>query len=70
MRGWVLVTVGVVCVLIGGVWFLQGVGVIGGSFMTDSPTWLVIGLVVGVAGLAMIILGARGLAAGGRSTRP
>ncbi|HEV2783087.1 MAG TPA: hypothetical protein VGX25_27210 [Actinophytocola sp.] len=61
MKGWVLVTIGAVCILIGGVWALQGMGVIGGSFMTDSPTWLVIGLVVAVAGLVAIIVGARGL---------
>jgi hypothetical protein len=61
MKGWALVLVGAVCVLIGGIWSLQGIGVIGGSFMTSSPTWLVIGLVVAVAGLAMIIVGARGL---------
>ena len=40
-------------VLIGGVWTLQGFGVVGGSFMTGSTMWLVIGLVVAVAGLAL-----------------
>jgi hypothetical protein len=61
MKGWLLMTVGAVCLLIGAVWALQGVGVIGGSFMTDSPTWLVIGLVVAIAGLVLVIAGARGL---------
>ncbi|MGH3759353.1 hypothetical protein [Actinophytocola sp.] len=61
MKGWTLVTVGVVCVVVGGVWFLQGLGVIGGSFMSSSSTWLVIGLVLAVAGLAIVTLGARGL---------
>ncbi len=60
MTGFVVLTVGVVCVLVGGVWALQGMGIIGGSFMSSSPTWLVIGLVVAAAGLAMIIVGARG----------
>jgi hypothetical protein len=60
VTGFVVLTVGVVCVLVGGVWALQGMGIIGGSFMTSSPTWLVIGLVVAAAGLAMIIVGARG----------
>jgi hypothetical protein len=61
MKGWTLITVGGVCFVVGGVWFLQGIGVIGGSFMTSSPTWLVIGLVVAVAGLVATALGARGL---------
>ena len=46
--------VGLLLVLVGGVWTLQGFGVIGGSFMTGSTTWLVIGLVLVVAGIALI----------------
>jgi hypothetical protein len=45
--------VGLLLVLIGVVWTLQGFGVIGGSFMTGSTTWLVIGLVVAAAGVAL-----------------
>ena len=46
--------VGVVLVLMGGVWFFQGIGVIGGSFMTDNSTWVLIGAVVALAGAALI----------------
>lgn len=46
--------VGIVLVLAGGVWFFQGIGVIGGSFMTNNSTWVLIGLVVAVAGIALI----------------
>jgi len=59
--------VGLVAVLLGGVWALQGAGVLGGSGMSNSPTWLVIGIVVVVAGLLLIVLGARG-ARGGAPT--
>lgn len=45
---------GVLLVLIGGVWTLQGFGVIGGSFMTGSVMWLVIGLVLVVVGIALL----------------
>jgi hypothetical protein len=45
---------GLLLVLVGAVWTLQGFGVIGGSFMTGSTTWLVIGLVLVLAGLALI----------------
>ena len=48
---------GVVLVLLGGLWTLQGFGVIGGSFMTGSTLWLVIGLVLVVAGVALITRG-------------
>ena len=47
---WVGRVVGLLLVLIGAVWTLQGFGVVGGSFMTGSTTWLVIGLVTGGRG--------------------
>ncbi|ESY61421.1 MULTISPECIES: hypothetical protein [Mesorhizobium] len=39
---------------IGALWSLQGIGVLGGSFMTGQSQWLYIGIaamLVGVAGL-------------------
>ncbi len=48
---------GVVLLLLGLVWALQGAGVIGGSFMTGQTLWLVIGVVVALAGLALGYLG-------------
>jgi hypothetical protein len=43
-----------VLVLIGGLWTLQGLNLVGGSFMTGSALWLVIGVVVVIAGLALL----------------
>jgi len=48
---------GLLLVLVGAVWTLQGFGVIGGSLMTGSRTWLVIGLVLVVLGV--VVLGRR-----------
>ena len=42
---------GVLFVLVGGVWFLQGIRILPGSFMTGSRFWAVAGAVVGLAGL-------------------
>jgi hypothetical protein len=39
--------------LIGAVWIGQGVGWIGGSFMSGQATWAVIGAVAVLLGLAM-----------------
>ena len=47
--------IGVVLVLVGGLWTLQGLGVVGGSFMTGSTAWLVIGLVTVVMGLVLLV---------------
>jgi F0F1-type ATP synthase assembly protein I len=40
--------------LVGIVWIGQGVGIIGGSFMTGSPLWAVVGAVL--LGLAALVL--------------
>ena len=50
---------GVIMVAEGGVWFLQGIRVLPGSFMTGSRFWMVTGALVAVAGLALFLDGAR-----------
>ncbi|MCO1659118.1 hypothetical protein [Pseudonocardia humida] len=45
-----LPALGVVLAVVGVVWTLQGAGLVGGSFMTGSRLWLVIGLLALVAG--------------------
>jgi hypothetical protein len=46
---------GVLLILLGGLWTLQGIGLVGGSFMTGSRLWLVIGLILVVAGVALLL---------------
>jgi hypothetical protein len=45
--------VGVIAILIGIVWIGQGVGAIGGSFMSGEAIWAVIGVIVVLFGLAL-----------------
>ena len=40
---WPRLIIGVVLVVVGGVWIGQGLGAIGGSFMTGHAEWAVIG---------------------------
>jgi hypothetical protein len=54
MRGSTATVVGGLAVLLGGLWFLQGIGLVGGSFMTGSRLWLFIGLVVALGGFALL----------------
>ncbi len=56
---WTLVIVGGLLILVGGVWMLQGAGVIGGSFMSGSSLWFVIGLICVLIGIAIAVQGAR-----------
>ena len=46
---------GVILVLLGALWTFQGIGVVGGSFMTGQTEWIVIGIVTALVGLAILI---------------
>ena len=59
MRQIVLVVIGLVAALAGLVWTLQGLGYVGGSFMSGATVWAVIGPIVVLVGLALITLGLR-----------
>jgi hypothetical protein len=45
---------GVVLVVIGAVWFGQGIGAIGGSFMTGEVLWAVIGAIAVFFGVSLL----------------
>lgn len=45
---------GVVMVMVGGVWFLQGIGVAQGSVMTGQSFWAVVGGVLVVGGVVIL----------------
>lgn len=54
-----IIAAGVLLVVMGAVWSLQGVGLLGGSAMSDDRRWLVIGLVTVAVGAALAYRGAR-----------
>lgn len=60
MRPFVLIAVGMLMVLAGVIWLLQGLGYIGGSFMSGATLWAVIGPIVALAGLVLIGIALRG----------
>ena len=47
----------VVAIVVGAVWILQGVNILGGSFMSGQPLWLYIGIAVAIAGLFCFLPG-------------
>lgn len=47
--------VGVVLVLFGSVWFLQGINVLPGSFMTGQIRWAVYGGIAVIAGIVLLV---------------
>jgi hypothetical protein len=54
-----LVAGGLLLTVAGVIFALQGVGVIGGSFMSGTTTWAVVGPLIALAGLALVVLGLR-----------
>lgn len=53
---WIRRTIAIVLLLVGGVWFLQGIGVLEGSFMTGEAVWAVIGAACALAGVALLVI--------------
>jgi len=51
---WGPTVVGLVLLLTGVVWFLQGIRILPGSFMTGSRFWAVTGAVLVLAGIAIL----------------
>jgi drug/metabolite transporter superfamily protein YnfA len=54
-----LIAIGAVLVVFGGVWFLQGIDVLGGSGMSGQTKWAVIGAIIVVVGVVVVVTGAR-----------
>lgn len=56
--------VGVLLALMGAIWFLQGIGVLQGSFMSNQSSWMIIGLVLFVLSAGLLIYNNRRQARG------
>ena len=54
-----LTIVGALLGVVGTVWFLQGINVLPGSFMTGQTEWAVYGALAIVAGVALIVFANR-----------
>jgi hypothetical protein len=54
-----IVVLGVIVALFGLLWALQGFGVVGGSPMSNTTTWSVIGPITALVGVGIAVLGSR-----------
>lgn len=59
MKGWFGLALGILAVVVGAVWTLQGLGYVGGSAMTDERIWAVIGPIVAIVGLVLVVVALR-----------
>lgn len=55
---------GALCALSGGIWFLQGINILPGSFMTGQVKWAIYGAILFVVGVVVIVAANRGRAKG------
>ena len=51
--------VAILCLLCGGVWFLQGINILPGSFMTGQTKWAVYGSLLVVVAIALFVIANR-----------
>jgi hypothetical protein len=59
MRNALLIAVGLLAVIAGVIFALQGFGVLGGSVMSGSSLWAVLGPIIAIAGLIIAAVGLR-----------
>ncbi|GAA4157386.1 hypothetical protein [Leifsonia shinshuensis] len=56
-RSWPFLVPGIVLAAIGLVWTLQGTDVLGGSVMSGSSFWGIVGVILLVVGVVLIVIG-------------
>jgi hypothetical protein len=59
VKGWLPIAGGLLAVVLGALWTLQGLGVVGGSVMSGVSFWAYVGPVVALAGVVLIVLAMR-----------
>ena len=55
---WAWLILGALALAVGVVWTLQGLNILGGSFMSGNTMWAIIGPIVVIVGLALLAIGA------------
>lgn len=56
---WFWLVLGVIAILVGIVWTLQGLNILGGSAMSGQTIFVAVGLIVAVIGLLLVVFGLR-----------
>jgi hypothetical protein len=55
----VRLAVGVVLIIFGAVFFLQGINVLGGSGMSGKTLWAILGPIIALVGVGILVRGGR-----------
>jgi uncharacterized membrane protein len=55
----ILSIIGILLILMGAIWFLQGINVIPGSIMTGQTQWAIYGALAIIVGIGLLVLAYR-----------
>jgi LPXTG-motif cell wall-anchored protein len=55
----VMIVIGVLLMLVGAVWFLQGINILPGSVMTGQTQWAVYGGIAFILGAGLLVIAVR-----------
>ena len=59
MKGWLPMVLGLLALVLGGVWTLQGLDVLSDSKMSGVTAFAIIGPILAIIGLVLIVVGMR-----------
>ena len=59
LKGWLLMTIGLLAIVVGALWTVQGLDILGDSKMSGKEVWTFVGAGVAVAGLVLTVIGER-----------
>jgi hypothetical protein len=57
LKGWLLMALGVLALVVGAVWTLQGLDILTDSQMSGERIWVIVGPIVAVIGLILLVMG-------------
>ena len=57
LKGWLPMTLGVLAIVLGALWTLQGLDILTDSKMSGKETWTIVGPIVALVGLILVITG-------------
>jgi hypothetical protein len=50
---------GAIALIVGIIWTLQGLNILGGSVMSGNTTFAIVGPIIGIVGLILVVVGVR-----------
>ena len=59
LKGWLPMTIGLLAIILGALWTLQGLDILTDSKMSGQQTWAIVGGALVVFGLILVVIGER-----------